>query len=212
MKNIDKLTQNQVYNDPVKKIQMQMLQEMKTMREGFAQSIEKVCQNGAGGGSGGSMVSKEAHDKLEAENKKLKYRIKHLLRAMDGDSGSSSGPSFNLSIPEGESTTSLAVLQCLFVGKLTGFNLKVNQVDTEAKEVKTMNPLGKYPLLETKDGALAGVVAIVKYMARVSKKLLGDTPQTQAKIDQWINWNSSTLSPLVGQVSRGIFGQEDEQI
>ena len=103
-----------------------------------------------------------------------------------------------ISIPAGESATSLAVLQCLFVGKLTGFNLKVTEVDTEAKEVKTKNPLGKYPLLETKDGCLAGVVPIVKYMARVSKKLLGDTPQTQAKVDQWINWNSSTLAPLVG--------------
>lgn len=158
------------------------------------------------------MVSKAEHDALAAENKKLKYRIKHLLRALDGDSGAASGPSCSLSIPAGESATSLAVLQCLFVGKLTGFNLKVTEVDTEAKEVKTKNPLGKYPLLETKDGCLAGVVPIVKYMARVSKKLLGDTPQTQAKVDQWINWNSSTLAPLVGQVSRGIFGQEDEQI
>jgi len=157
-------------------------------------------------------VPKAEYEKLEAENKKLKYRIKHLLRALDGDSGSSSGPSVSLAIPAGASATSPAVLQCLFVGKLTGFNLSVIEVDTESKEVKTKNPLGKYPLLETKDGCLAGVVPIVKYMARVSKKLLGDSPQTQAKVDQWINWTSSTLSPLVGQVSRGIFGQEDAQI
>ena len=158
------------------------------------------------------MVPKEEYDKLAAENKKLKYRMKFLLRALDGESGDSSGPAMTLSIPAGESATSLSVLQCLFVGKLTGCTLKVTEVDSEAKDVKAKNPLGKYPLLETKDGCLAGVVAIVKYMARVSKKLLGDTPQAQAKVDQWINWTSTTLAPLVGQVSRGIFGREDAQI
>jgi len=65
----------------------------------LAQSIDNACQAAAGGGSGaGSLVAKADHDALAAENKKLKYRIAHLLRALDetdGGVGASAGPASN---------------------------------------------------------------------------------------------------------------------
>ena len=44
--------------------------------------------SGGAGGASGELVSKKKYDGLDAENKKLKYRITHLLRALEeGDAG-----------------------------------------------------------------------------------------------------------------------------
>jgi len=44
--------------------------------------------SGGAGGASGELVSKKKYDELDAENKKLKYRITHLLRALEeGDAG-----------------------------------------------------------------------------------------------------------------------------
>lgn len=54
------------------------------MREQLAQQIDKAAQAaGSGGGAGEASVSKKAFTDLEAENKKLKYRIEHLKAALD---------------------------------------------------------------------------------------------------------------------------------
>jgi len=61
-----------------------MLKEFKAMREQLAQQIDKAAQAaGSGGGAGEASVSKKAFTDLEAENKKLKYRIEHLKAALD---------------------------------------------------------------------------------------------------------------------------------
>ena len=92
MKNIDALTENQVYADPVKKLQEEMLAEMIQLRANLAKSIESAILSGGSGGAGGQTVSKEEFEKVQAENKKLKYRVKHLLRALgDQEGGSASG-------------------------------------------------------------------------------------------------------------------------
>lgn len=81
-----------------------------------------------------------------------------------------------LFISNEDSPHSVEVLQCMWVAKMCGFTLNLTQVDATSKDQKSLNPLGKYPLLQTKEGTLAGVVPIVKYMARVSKKMMGANP------------------------------------
>ena len=93
MQNIDALTEDQVYVDPIKKLQEEMLQEMIKLRANLAKSIESAIQSGGSGGASGQTVSKEEFEKVQAENKKLKYRVKHLLRALDAQGGGSSGSS-----------------------------------------------------------------------------------------------------------------------
>lgn len=170
MKNIENLTQDKVYADPLKKLQEEMLGEMIKLRAQVAKSIEEVCKNGGGSGGG----SNEVLDKVKSENKKLKFRIKHLLRALDGDSGSTGG-SFKLYTTEGRH--SIGVNQCRITAALCGSALKIVVVDDamrNSKEHKALNPTGKYPLFETQNGSLAGVVPICKFLCKSSKKLLGD--------------------------------------
>ena len=191
MKNIDKLTENQVYADPLKKLQEEMLQEMIKLRAQVAKSIEEVCKNGGGSGGGSS----DELEKVKSENKKLKYRITHLLRALDGDSGDAGG-SFKLYTNE---VHSISVNQCQITAALCGTSLKIVVVDDEmrtSKEHKALNPTGKYPLLESENGSLAGVGPICKFICKSSKKLLGDgSPLQTTQIEQWINWTNNTLEP-----------------
>lgn len=78
-----------------------------------------------------------------------------------------------------------------------------------SKEHKALNPSGKYPLLETDKGSLAGVMPICKYLCKTSKKLLGDgSPLQTSQIDQWMNWTTNTLEPTCQCVLKGIFGEE----
>lgn len=85
--NIDALTENQVFADPVKKIQEEMLKEFKAMREQLAQQIDKAAQAAGSGGGAAGGASQKAFDDLQAENKKLKYRIVHLKAALDEQDG-----------------------------------------------------------------------------------------------------------------------------
>ena len=62
------------------------------VRAKTAVAIEKALLSGGGQGGSDSVVPKQDYDALQAENNKLKYRVKHLLRALDEkDGGSSSG-------------------------------------------------------------------------------------------------------------------------
>ena len=178
MKKIDALTENQVYKDPVKQMQEEMLQDMLKLRAEMAKGIEEACKSGGGAGGGGA-VSQEDFDKVVAENKKLKYRIVHLLRALNGDSGASStsGGSYKLYTNEGRN--SVNVNQCQIAAAICGATLNVVVVDDatrNSKEHKALNPTGVYPLLETKEGTLAGIVPICKFLCKQSNKLLGDGP------------------------------------
>lgn len=140
------------------------------LRAQMAKTIEEVCKNG--GGSGGA--SNDELEKVKSENKKLKYRITHLLRALNGDSGKTGG-SFKLYTTEGHH--SISVNQCQVTAALCGSSLQIVQVDDAmraSKEHKALNPSGTYPLLETDKGSLTGVVPICKYLCKSSKKLLGD--------------------------------------
>ena len=91
MKSIDSLTENKVYADPLQKLQEEMLNDMLKLRANLAKSIEQAIQSGGSGAVGGETVTKDKFDAVQKENSKLKYRIKHLLRALGEDEGSSGG-------------------------------------------------------------------------------------------------------------------------
>lgn len=52
--------------------QEDLLNEMLKIRQSFAKTIESVLKNGS---AGADSVPKSEYEKLQAENKKLKYRI-----------------------------------------------------------------------------------------------------------------------------------------
>ena len=95
MKNIDALTDHQVYADPVRKIQEEMLRDLLLVREQMAKSIEDVCQSGGsvGGGGGGLGIHGEGedktitvkldeYDKLKSGLAKAQNQIIHLKRTI----------------------------------------------------------------------------------------------------------------------------------
>jgi glutathione S-transferase len=49
----------------------------------------------------------------------------------------------------------------------------VDEETRVSKPHQKLNPTGRYPLLETKDGTLAGVISICKFLAKTTKKLVG---------------------------------------
>ena len=152
-----------------------MLAELLAMRADLAKSIDHACQAAAGGGEGnGELVSKKEYDEVKADNKKLRYRITHLLRTLDAQDG---GTGNNSSVSGGNGmklyTTSAnfsnLVNQCRITADMTGSSLQVIVVDEETRNSKPhqkLNPTGRYPLLETKDGSLAGVISICKFLTR----------------------------------------------
>ena len=160
------------------------------LRANLAKSIESAIQSGGSGGVGGQTVSKEEFEKVQAENKKLKYRVKHLLRALDAQEGGSSGSGGEFTLYTIEDSVQLN--QIKVVASFVGVSLKIVNLDEEqrsSKEHKNKNPTGKYPLLETKEGTLSGVIPITKFLAKKSSKLLGDgSPLSQSKVDQWSFW------------------------
>ena len=90
LKNIEDLNGNQVFKDEIVKIQELYFQQLILIRTQTAQAIQKACEIAAAGGSGSaSVVPKADYDKLSADNKKMKYRINHLLRALDEQDGGS---------------------------------------------------------------------------------------------------------------------------
>ena len=95
---------------------------------------------------------------------------------------------------------------------MTGSSLQVIVVDDETRNSKPhqkLNPTGRYPLLETSEGSLAGVTAICKYFSRKAKKLYGSNVLEQTQIDQWVNWSQTTLEPASQQVQSGIFNKDE---
>ena len=44
----------------------------------------------------------------------------------------------------------------------------------DSKEFKAKNPTGMFPMMELGEGAISGTPAIVKYLCRQAKKLIGN--------------------------------------
>ena len=198
-----------MYDDPVKQVQEEFLQQLYLLRHSFAAQIEKVCQSGGGIGSGS--VPAEKYQKVADENKKLKYRIKHLLRALEDQEGGSSAKSVSgaYKIFTDKKSFDLGVSQTRIVGALCGHQVELvflSEEEVNSKDMKTQNPSGQFPFIETPKGALFGSVAISLFFAEQANKMLGKDAVQTAQIEQWINWATNTLSPTCSHVMSGIFG------
>ncbi|KOM37831.1 hypothetical protein LR48_Vigan03g121300 [Vigna angularis] len=65
-------------------------------------------------------------------------------------------------------------------------------VSNKTPEFLKMNPLGKFPVLETPDGPVFESNAIARYVARLNgdNALYLSTPIDNARIDQWIDFST----------------------
>jgi len=66
----------------------------------------------------------------------------------------------------------------------------VTQEQRDTKEFKNKNISGKFPLLETADGAVIfETIAICKHFSRLSpgQNLSGGNPVERAQVEMWIN-------------------------
>jgi len=193
MKQIDALTDNKVYADPVKAMQEEMLKELLQIRKSFAAAIDKAVSMGGGGaGAAASGVSKEEHDKVVLENAKLKYRIRHLCMALDEKDGvkpRAANVQFKVQVDSQESLNTVQV-----VADLVGAKLTVEFVTPEqrkSKEYSKVNPTDRFPLLQAAEGVITGTWPICKYICKQTHKLLGSTPLDESKVLQWIGWNAT---------------------
>lgn len=91
---IDEMSREQVYADPIRKIQEEHYKQLLSLRDGLHSTVKEaldiVEQGGSGSGAGvqapvGGQASNEVMAKLVEDNKKLNYRIVHLLRALEKD-------------------------------------------------------------------------------------------------------------------------------
>ena len=67
---------------------------------------------------------------------------------------------------------------------------------------------GKFPLLETADGTLFESAAIARYFASLnpSAGLIGSTAYERAQIDQWIDFNLSSIAAHLRPIYSATFG------
>lgn len=87
------LIEEQVYADPIKKLQEEFYQQLVILREGLAQTVEVACVTASGPVQplpALQVSSAESCDataaemaKLKEENNKLKYRMKMLLKSLE---------------------------------------------------------------------------------------------------------------------------------
>ena len=91
-----------------------------------------MCKNGGGGGAGGDVVTAAEYKKLEDENKKLKYRITHLKRALDEKDGGAGAPGKKEKV-KFYGTTLESLNSVLTIAELAGTDFDVELVDDETR-------------------------------------------------------------------------------
>lgn len=86
--------------------------------------------------------------------------------------------------------------------------VQVLHEDLKKKEHIARNPLGKIPVLETKEGNIFESNAILRYIARQvpESKLYGSNPYEAAIVDQWLDFANTELDSLVWPLIVPIFG------
>lgn len=90
MNQIDQLSKQSNYSEPLKQVQEDMLKELYALRENLCANLDEACDKANQGVQSSSGSSSEEVKKLELDNKKLKYRVEHLLTACDELEGNSS--------------------------------------------------------------------------------------------------------------------------
>jgi hypothetical protein len=78
---ITNAAEESVYKDPVRKVQEEMYAQLLAVREGFALALKTACDDASC--EKPDKASQQEIEALRAENAKLKYRVTHLLRALD---------------------------------------------------------------------------------------------------------------------------------
>lgn len=79
----------------------------------------------------------------------------------------------------------------------TWVDVDVVKGETRTRDFQALNPMGQVPAVELEDGRrLAQSNAIIRFLARGSK-LLPEDAFTQAKIDEWMNWEQYSHEPFI---------------
>jgi len=88
-------------------------------------------------------------------------------------------------------------LMTIMAAKATDTKVQLHPVafGTPSEEYLKINPRGKSPSLILADGPLTEASAIVRYFAKSSGKMLGETPFEQAKVDEWIDHVNTEYFP-----------------
>ena len=81
------MSKESVYAAPIRKLQEEHYAQLLALRDGYYKTVKEVIdmaeQGGKADNAGSSGDGNEEMDKLAEENKKLNYRITHLLRVLE---------------------------------------------------------------------------------------------------------------------------------
>ena len=93
MTRLDNLSKNAVFFDPLRRCQEDLYSHLLSVREAMCSSLSSAVENAGNAAASAEMgpassvvSSKETaaeSEELRAENKKLNYRVTHLLRAIE---------------------------------------------------------------------------------------------------------------------------------
>jgi len=72
-------------------------------------------------------------------------------------------------------------------------------VDSNSKDILSKSPLGKLPVLETKEGSIFEANAITRYVARLGKTLYGSSDFEAGQVEQFIDFAANDIE-LPGSV------------
>ena len=92
MTRLDNLSKNAVFFDPLRRCQEDLYSHLLSVREAMCSALSSTVENagsaalsemGPASSAGGSKETAAEAEELRAENKKLNYRVTHLLRAIE---------------------------------------------------------------------------------------------------------------------------------
>ena len=103
--------------------------------------------------------------------------------------------------------TSKIMLVALECGVEMNLNSIESMADTKTPAFLAKNPMGKIPLLETKDGVICESNAIMRHVCRLGNPaLLGADAFAQALVNQTMDQIANELEPAVGIMVYGGYG------
>lgn len=94
-----------------------------------------------------------------------------------------------------------------------GVSLEVRVVSKPDKAVLALSPFEKLPVLQTPQGVVGRSNAILRFLAghREDSALYGESPFAEAEVDQWLEFCSTSIEPLLLVLVDGLDGKSAEQ-